>query len=164
MPTTQEEIDEYGQTKSTEILTAENAEDEGKQAAELHDETASDSTLSASIGERDGVRCRKYYSDGGHVEIAAELVHELDADGKQPRVVKLTDYTTEKVRVPCASPVGLRARWADAGQRADIIQQLAERGNAYERNWPGISQRETKSFFPTRGDKWSLFPWFLGGC
>ena len=71
---------------------------------------------------------RKYYFDGGQVEIAAELVHELDSDGKQLRVVKLTDYTAEKVRTLCASPEELRARWADAGQRADIIQQLAERG------------------------------------
>ena len=75
-----------------------------------------------------GVRSRKYYFDGGQVEIAAELVHELDADGKQLRVVKLTDYTAEKVRTLCASSDELRARWADAGQRADIIQQLAERG------------------------------------
>jgi len=44
-------------------------------------------SLAASTGER----CRKFYYDGGHVEIAAELVHELDADGKQLRVVKLTD-------------------------------------------------------------------------
>jgi type I restriction enzyme R subunit len=59
---------------------------------------------------RDGVRCRKFYFDGGQVEIAAELVHELDADGKQLRVVKLTDYTAEKVRTLCASPDDLRAR------------------------------------------------------
>jgi type I restriction enzyme R subunit len=71
---------------------------------------------------------KKFYFDGGQVEIAAELVHELDADGKQLRVVKLTDYTAEKVRSLFARPEDLRARWADAGQRADIIQQLAERG------------------------------------
>src|SRR5204862_5912347 len=64
----------------------------------------------------------------GQVEIAAELVHELDADGKQLRIIKLTDYTAEKVRTLCASPDELRARWADASKRADIIQQLAERG------------------------------------
>jgi len=75
-----------------------------------------------------GVRSRKYYFDGGQVEIAAELVHELDADGKQLRVVKLTDYTAEKVRTLCASLDELRARWADAGQRAEIIHLLAERG------------------------------------
>ncbi len=65
-------------------------------------------------------------SDQGY-RVAAELVHELDADGKQLRVVKLIDYTAEKVRTLCASPDELRARWADAGQRADIIHQLAER-------------------------------------
>jgi type I restriction enzyme, R subunit len=51
------------------------------------------------------------------VEIAAELVHELDADGKQLRVVKLTDYTAEKVRTLCDSPDELRARWADGNRR-----------------------------------------------
>ncbi len=38
------------------------------------------------------------------------------------------DDTAEKVRTLCASPDELRARWADAGQHADIIQQLDERG------------------------------------
>ena len=53
---------------------------------------------------------------------------EHASDGKQLRVVKLTDYTAEKVRTLCASPDELRARWADAGQRAEIVEQLAERG------------------------------------
>jgi len=74
------------------------------------------------------VRCRKFYFDGGQVEVAAHLVYELDPDGKQLRVIKLTDYTAEKVRTLCASPDELRARWADAEQRADIIRQLSERG------------------------------------
>jgi type I restriction enzyme R subunit len=71
---------------------------------------------------------RKYYFDGGQVEIAAELLHKLDADGKQPRVVKLTDYTAEKVRTLCTGLEDLRTRWADATERAAIIEQLAERG------------------------------------
>lgn len=125
---TQEEIDANGKTTKTEILTAENAEDAEKQADELHDETAPYSTLSASTEERARERSRKFYFDGGHVEIAAELVHELDSDGKQLRVVKLTDYTAERVRTLCASPDELRTRWADVGQRADIIHQLAEHG------------------------------------
>lgn len=37
-------------------------------------------------------------------------------------------YTAEQVGTLCASPDELRARWADAGQRAEIRQQLAERG------------------------------------
>ncbi len=123
---TQEEIDEYGRMIRTEVLTAENAEDAEENPA-LHEEQP---PYNASLQPSDfsPQPSRKYYFDGGQVEIAAELVHELDADGTQLRVVKLTDYTAEKVRTLCASPDELRARWADAGQRADIIQQLAERG------------------------------------
>jgi type I restriction enzyme R subunit len=116
---TQEEIDEYGKTKSTEVETPEQPEDEGGEINESPEVVIVDGPPT----ER-----RKYYFDGGQVEIAAQLVYELDSDGKQLRVVKLTDYTAEKVRILCASPDELRARWADAGQRADIIQQLAERG------------------------------------
>ena len=118
---TQEEIDEHGKTKSVEVETPEQPEDETGEIKESPGGTV--------IGDDSGLnQRRKFYFDGGQVEIAAELVHELDADGKQLRVVKLTDYTAEKVRTLCASPDELRARWADAGQRADIIQQLAERG------------------------------------
>ena len=123
---TEEEIDAAGQVTRTEIETAE--EPEVDKSVEDAAGGFADAALSASIGERDGLRCRKFYFDGGHVEIAAELVHELDSDGKQLRVVKLTDYTAEKVRSLFARTEDLRARWADAGQRADIIQQLAERG------------------------------------
>src|ERR1035438_3519107 len=84
--------------------------------------------MGRGAGGEGGVRSRKYYFDGGQVEIATHLVYELDSDGKQLRVIKLTDYTAEKVRTLCASPDELRARWADADQRADIIRQLTERG------------------------------------
>jgi type I restriction enzyme, R subunit len=117
---TLEEIDEHGKITSTEVLTPEVPEDEG---GEIHEPPGGTVISDPPPPER-----RKFYYDGGQVEIAAELVHELDADGKQLRVIKLTDYTAEKVRTLCTSPDELRARWANAGQRADIIQQLAERG------------------------------------
>ncbi len=56
---------------------------------------------------------RKYYFDGGHVEIVAHLVYELDPDGKQLRVVKFTDYTAEKVRTLYSSASELRKRWVN---------------------------------------------------
>ena len=62
---------------------------------------------------------RKFYYDGGQVEIAAHIVHELDADGKQLRVVKFTDYTAEKVRSMCPSAAELRSKWSNAEERAD---------------------------------------------
>lgn len=55
-------------------------------------------------------------------------VYDLDADGKQLRVVKLTDYTAEKVRSLCANSEELRARWADLEQRAEVIEALQDRG------------------------------------
>jgi type I restriction enzyme R subunit len=119
---TQEEIDEHGKVKQTEVLTPEEPEAVEDTEGRLGD------TLSSSIEERAGVRSRKFYFDGGQVEIATHLVYELDSDGKQLRVIKLTDYTAEKVRTLCAGPDELRARWADADQRADIMHQLAERG------------------------------------
>ncbi|MBI2926790.1 MAG: hypothetical protein HYY24_13930 [Verrucomicrobia bacterium] len=74
------------------------------------------------------MRSRKYDFDGGQVEIAAELVPELDADGKQLRVVKLTDYTAEKVRTLFVRPDRLRHHRAAGSQRAHSIHELAERG------------------------------------
>ena len=71
---------------------------------------------------------RKFYFDGGRVEIAAHLVYELDPDGRQLRVVRYTDYAGEKVRMLCPSAPALRARWADPEQRSEIIEKLKERG------------------------------------
>jgi len=74
---------------------------------------------------------RKYYFDGGSVEIAAHLVHELDPDGKQLRVVRYTDYAAEKVRTLCPTARELHKKWADPTQRFEIIQALEERGVSF---------------------------------
>ena len=55
-------------------------------------------------------------------------MQELDADGRQLRVVRLTDYAAERVKILCPGAEEFRAKWADANQRAEIIRQLAERG------------------------------------
>ena len=112
---TQEEIDEYGKVKETEVITPEEPEDTKRRS-----QRTARATPSRSRSRRPAAASvANIYFDGGQVEIAADLVHELDADGKQLRVVKLTDYTAEKVRTLCTSPEDLRARWADADQRAD---------------------------------------------
>ena len=85
-----------------------------------------------TIVDPPGGERRKYYFDGGRVEIAAHVVHELDPDGKQLRVVRYTDYAVEKVRSLCPSAPVLRAKWADPAQRAEIIQKLAERGVSFD--------------------------------
>jgi type I restriction enzyme R subunit len=45
---------------------------------------------------------------------------------------KLTGYTVQKVRTLCASPDELRARWADAGQRADRVMRLQNATRYFE--------------------------------
>jgi len=75
---------------------------------------------------------RKYYVDGGMVEIVAHVVHELDADGKQLRVVKFTEYAAEKVRSMCPSAAELRSKWSNAEERAAILAALEERGISLE--------------------------------
>ncbi len=117
---TQEEIDEYGKVKETEVITPEETEDDD---GKLQEEVQPPIIVDGPPSER-----RKYYFDGGQVEIAAELVHELDADGKQLRVVKLTDYTAEKVRSICATTGELRAQWSDPERRREIMIKLSERG------------------------------------
>ena len=75
---------------------------------------------------------RKFYFDGGQVEVAAHLVYELDPDGKQLRVIRYTDYAAEKVRTLCPTAPEFRAEWADPVKRSEIIRKLEERGIRFE--------------------------------
>ena len=121
---TEEKADEAGTTipKTYEII------EEQPVMAEEEGEFGDQAVISDdSEGQR-----RKYYFDGGQVEIAAHLVYELDPDGKQLRVVKLTDYAAESVRTLCPSAADLRRRWSDPEQRAEIIGRLEDRGIDFE--------------------------------
>ncbi len=89
---------------------------------------------------------RKYYFDGGQVEIAAHLVYELDSDGRQHRVVKFTDYTAEKVRTLYRTAGELRAAWADPVARSEMIAKLAERGIDFEELAAAAGQPEADPF------------------
>ena len=89
---------------------------------------------------------RKYYVDGGTIQIAAQLVYELDADGKQLRVMELTDYTSEKVRKLFPNSAELRKKWADASQRTEIILRLAERGISFDDLYKVTKQPDADPF------------------
>lgn len=74
------------------------------------------------------VERRKFYFDGGRVEIAAHLVYDLDQDGKQLRVIRYTDYAVEKIRTLFSDSVQLRKRWSDPTERSEVVRMLSERG------------------------------------
>jgi type I restriction enzyme R subunit len=95
--------------------------------------------------DSEGVR-RKYYFDGGHVEIAAHLVYELDPDGRQLRVVKFSEYAAEKVRTIYPSAADLRRQWADPALRAEIIAKLEERGIDFDQLRATSNQPEADPF------------------
>jgi type I restriction enzyme R subunit len=115
---TQAEIDAYGNVGPAIVLTT-------PEAGPPADTTPGGP---AAVSEPPIATRQKYYFDGGWVEIAAHLVYELDPDGRQLRVVTLTDYTAEKVRTLFASPAELRRRWVSTDSRAEIQAALAERG------------------------------------
>ncbi|GIW54152.1 MAG: type I restriction enzyme EcoAI R protein [Nitrospiraceae bacterium] len=89
---------------------------------------------------------RKYYVDGGSVEIAAHVVYELDASGRQLRVVKFTDYAADKVRSLWTSAAELRNHWVEAEGRAAVIESLEERGITLEQLAENVGQPEADPF------------------
>jgi type I restriction enzyme, R subunit len=75
---------------------------------------------------------RKFYVDGGSVEVIGHLVYDLDTDGKKLQVVKYTEYTARTLRTLFPSREALQSAWANAVTRADVLQELTERGISFE--------------------------------
>ena len=115
---TEEPIDEEGNPTDDETVVT--PEDESPDEDGVPDPLPPD--------DEGGEERRKFYFDGGQVEIAAHLVYELDPDGTQLRVVQYTNYTADKVRTLYRNAAELRTEWADPTRRAGIIEKLAERG------------------------------------
>ncbi len=90
-----------------------------------------DKVAEADENSKRAAEPRKYYYDGGYVEIAFHLVYDFDADGVQLRIVKFTDYAGEKVRTLIPSDTDLRQKWANPVQRAEIVSMLAEYGISF---------------------------------
>ncbi|MFN8473708.1 MAG: DEAD/DEAH box helicase family protein [Anaerolineae bacterium] len=93
------------------------------------DETTGSVTPIVSEGSADGdAQPRKYYVDGGAVEIIADAVYTLDAHGHRLRAISLSDYTAESVRTLTRSASELHELWLDHDRRDTLLAALAERG------------------------------------
>lgn len=113
---TEEMLDELGETipgTETEVQPEEPIADAGE--------------LGVIIDEEDRPR-RKFYFDGDHVEVAGEVVYDLDSDGRKLRVVRLDEYAGQKVRSLFPLAADLRRKWADPAKRSEIIDMLFHRG------------------------------------
>lgn len=115
--------DEGGITEEvTETTTEEDSGEEtvdGDMFHEQEDDGHKDIVDDTSSGPK------KYYVDGGTVEIAANVVWDLDADGKRLRMVKLTEYAGEKVKTLWRTQEELRDVWADLQRRGELLVELA---------------------------------------
>jgi type I restriction enzyme R subunit len=72
----------------------------------------------------------KYYVNGSYVEIIADVVYELDSDGKRLAPIKYTDYTQKQVRSMYTSASELRSKWSDAeklrANKKDFFDRFGE--------------------------------------
>jgi type I restriction enzyme R subunit len=133
---TEEEMDATGKEVEVKVLEEQKVEDE--EEVDIAEDIDGE--------EKPHGPPKKYYVDNGSVEIAAHLVYELDANGKQLRVVKFTDYTAENVRSMCPSAASLRSKWSSAEERAEIIQALEERGIPFDELVSAANQPDADPF------------------
>jgi len=75
---------------------------------------------------------RKFYIDGGEVEVIGHLVYDLDTDGKKLQVVRYTEYSGRAVRSMYPTRDALQFAWADPDARADVLRELTERGISFD--------------------------------
>lgn len=136
---TESTMDESGETVGTPQVVEE------QEATPDENEESTVTTLPPDEEDGQGER-RKFYVDGGSVEIAAHLVYDLDAEGKRLQVKKFTDYTGEKVRSMFPSAAELRAKWSDGEERAAIIDALGERGITFEELAEAAKQPDADPF------------------
>ncbi len=124
--TVDEEGDQVGEATTEEVTPAD--------AAQIEYETQEE-----HIGPGGGVviteppaEPRKFYIDGGEVEVIGHLVYDLDTDGKKLQVVKYTDYSGRAVRTLYPTREELQAAWADPDTRSEVLRELTERGISFE--------------------------------
>lgn len=116
---TEEEMDAAGEVVREEEVSVAEEEDEALEPP---------ATGQASLADDNEGDSRKFYVDGGVVEIALETVYELGADGRRLRSMPYLDYVRQTVASDYQNAAGLRASWADQAVRRSLIENLSERG------------------------------------
>lgn len=89
---------------------------------------------------------RKFYIDGGEVEVIGHLIYDLDTDGKKLQVVKYTEYSGRAVRTLYPTREALQSAWANPDTRAEVLRELTERGISFEELATGSEQPDADPF------------------
>ncbi len=132
-------IDEQGEVRAQEAVS------EQDEAPE-HDVTIEPGMLDAEITSEESDEPRKFYVDGGTVEIIGHLVYDLDAGGKKLQVVRYTEYSARTVRSLYPNRDELQAAWAKPDTRAEVLHELAERQISFDELASASGQSDADPF------------------
>ena len=121
-------VDDEGEQIDASITEPESREEDER----LFPEDRTDPGESRLTNEPSPDEPRKFYIDGGEVEVIGHLVYDLDTDGKKLHVVKYTEYSGRALRTLYPSREALQSRWANPDTRAEVLRELTERGISFE--------------------------------
>lgn len=125
-------VDESGEQVSVTVTQLEAAPESQSVEYELPEEQIGPGPGSGILINVPPTEPRKYYIDGGEVEVIGHLVYDLDTDGKKLQVVKYTEYSGRAVRTLYPTREALQSAWADPDTRSDVLRELTERGISFE--------------------------------
>ncbi len=132
-------IDAQGEVQASEAVAEQDTPPE-------HDTTVEPGMLDAEIDREPDDAPRKFYVDGGEIEVIGHLVYDLDADGKKLQVVRYTDYSARTVRSMYPTRGDLHAAWAKPDTRAAVLKELAERQISFDELASASGQSDSDPF------------------
>ena len=136
-------IDDTGETLDTVIETPPSVEEP---PADYTVDTTETDEGQGEILTEPPEEPRKFYVDGGDVEVIGHLVYDLDTEGKKLQVVKYTEYSGRTVRTLYPTRDALQSAWADPDTRAEVLRELTERGISFEELAASADQPDADPF------------------
>lgn len=121
-------IDDTGEAVDSTVETPGVEEPEADYAVDTADAAASRGEILTEPPEEP----RKFYVDGGEVEVIGHLVYDLDTEGKKLQVVKYTEYSGRTIRTLYPTRDALQSAWANPDTRSEVLRELSERGISFE--------------------------------
>ena len=139
------QVDDEGETIAIETSEPEQPDYPAVDSAD--DETTEVEGEAGEIGGDDERKQpRKFYVDGGEVEVIGHLVYDLDADGKKLQVVRYTEYSARTVRSLFPNREDLQAAWAKPDTRAEVLHELADRHINFDELIAATGQQDADPF------------------
>lgn len=132
-------IDEQGEVIESHVSDSE-------QIQEIEQSESFDDVGTSEISSEESDEPRKFYVDGGNVEVIGHLVYDLDADGKKLQVVRYTEYSARTIRSMFPNRELLQSAWAKSDTRIETLRELAERHISFDELIASTGQQDADPF------------------